>query len=191
MTAEVDVAKLIYSAIASLDGYIEDKQGKFDWAAPDDEVFAFVNDLERPIGTYLYGRRMYQTMVFWETVSTSGEPEAFRDFTEIWRTAEKIVYSRTLQAPASERTRIERDFDPAAIRRLKQSSARDITVGGAALAGEAMAAGLVDECYLLLVPALVGGGKRALPDDVRVQLELLAERRFRSGVVYVHYALRV
>jgi dihydrofolate reductase len=191
MTAEVDVAKLIYSAIASLDGYIEDKQGKFDWAAPDDEVFAFVNDLERPIGTYLYGRRMYQTMVFWETVSTSGEPEAFRDFTEIWRTAEKIVYSRTLQAPASERTRIERDFDPAAIRRLKQSSARDITVGGAALAGEAMAAGLVDECYLLLVPALVGGGKRALPDDVRVQLELLAERRFRSGFVYVHYALRV
>jgi dihydrofolate reductase len=191
MTAEVDVAKLIYSAIASLDGYIEDKQGKFDWAAPDDEVFAFVNDLERPIGTYLYGRRMYQTMVFWETVSTSGEPEAFRDFTEIWRTAEKIVYSRTLQAPASERTRIERDFDPAAIRRLKQSSARDITVGGAELAGEAMAAGLVDECYLLLVPMLVGGGKRALPDDVRAQLELLAERRFRSGVVYVHYALRV
>jgi dihydrofolate reductase len=191
MTAEVDVAKLIYSAIASLDGYIEDKQGKFDWAAPDDEVFAFVNDLEQPIGTYLYGRRMYQTMVFWETVSTSGEPEAFRDFTEIWRTAEKIVYSRTLQAPASERTRIERDFDPAAIRRLKQSSARDITVGGAALAGEAMAAGLVDECYLLIVPMLVGGGKRALPDDVRAQLELLAERRFRSGVVYVHYALRV
>jgi dihydrofolate reductase len=191
MTAEVDVAKLIYSAIASLDGYIEDKQGKFDWAAPDDEVFAFVNDLERPIGTYLYGRRMYQTMVFWETVSTSGEPEAFRDFTEIWRTAEKIVYSRTLQAPASERTRIERDFDPAAIRRLKQSSARDITVGGAELAGEAMAAGLVDECYLLLVPMLVGGGKRALPDDVRAPLELLAERRFRSGVVYVHYALRV
>jgi dihydrofolate reductase len=191
MPAEVDVAKLIYSAIASLDGYIEDKQGKFDWAAPDDEVFAFVNDLERPIGTYLYGRRMYETMVFWETVSTSGEPEAFRDFTEIWRTAEKIVFSRTLQAPASERTRIERDFDPAAIRRLKQSSARDITVGGAALAGEAMAAGLVDECHLLLVPMLVGGGKRALPDDVRAQLELLAERRFRSGVVYVHYALRV
>jgi dihydrofolate reductase len=190
MTAEVDVAKLIYSAIASLDGYIEDKQGKFDWAEPDDEVFAFVNDLERPIGTYLYGRRMYQTMVFWETVSTSGEPEAFRDFTEIWRTAEKIVFSRTLQAPASERTRIERDFDPAAIRRLKQSSARDITVGGAALAGEAMAAGLVDECHLLLVPVLVGGGKRALPDDVRAQLELLAERRFRSGVVHLHYGLR-
>jgi dihydrofolate reductase len=186
------VAKLIYSTIASLDGYVEDKQGKFDWAAPDDEVHAFVNDLERPIGTYLYGRRMYETMVFWETVSTSrDQPAVPRDFAEIWRAAEKIVYSRTLQAPSSERTRIERDFDPAAIRRLKQSSAHDITVGGAGLAGEAMAAGLVDECHLLLVPILVGGGKRALPDDVHAQLELLAERSFRSGVVHLSYGICV
>jgi dihydrofolate reductase len=190
-TAEVDMAKLIYSAIASLDGYVEDKHGNFDWAAPDDEVFAFVNDLERPIGTHLYGRRMYETMVFWETVPTSNDqPAVSRDYTQIWRAAEKIVYSRTLQAPSSERTRIERDFDPAAIRRLKESSARDITVGGAGLAGEAMAAGLVDECHLFLVPVIVGGGKRALPDDVHAQLELLDERRFRGGVVYLRYGLR-
>ena len=185
------MARLIYSAIASLDGYVEDKQGEFDWAAPDDQVHAFVNDLERPIGTYLYGRRMYETMVFWETVSTSADQDAVtRDFAEIWRAAEKIVYSRTLQAPSSERTRIEREFDPAAIRRLKESSARDTTVGGAELAGEAMAAGLVDECHLFLVPVVVGGGKRALPDDVRAQLELLDERCFRSGVVHLHYRLR-
>ncbi len=186
------MARLIYSAIASADGYVEDEQGEFDWGAPDAEVFAFVNDLERPVGTYLYGRRMYETMVFWETVSTSSDQAAVtRDFAQIWRAAEKIVYSRTRQAPSSERTRIERDFDPAAISRLKESSARDITVGGAELAGEAMAAGLVDECHLLLVPVLVGGGKRALPDGVRVQLELVAERRFRSGVVHLHYGLRL
>jgi dihydrofolate reductase len=185
------VAKLIYAAIASLDGYVEDKQGNFDWAAPDDEVHAFVNDLERPIGTYLYGRRMYETMMFWETVSTSGDQSAAsRDFAQIWRAAEKIVYSRTLQAPSSERTRIERDFDLAAIRRLKESSAHDITVGGAELAGQAMAAGLVDECHLFLNPVVVGGGKRALPDDVHVQLDLQAERRFRGGVVYLSYGLR-
>jgi dihydrofolate reductase len=192
MTAEVDMAKLIYSAIASLDGYVEDKQGKFDWGAPDEEVHAFVNDLERPIGTYLYGRRMYETMVYWETVSTSGDQAAVtRDFAEIWRAAEKIVYSRTLQTPSSARTRVERDFDPATIRRLKESSDRDITVGGAELAGEAISAGLVDECQLFLVPIVVGGGKRALPDDVRVRLELLTERRFRCGVVHLHYGLRV
>ena len=191
MTMEVDMARLIYSAIASLDGYVEDKQGKFDWAAPDDEMHAFVNDLERPIGTYMYGRRMYETMVFWETVSTSGDQSAVtRDYAEIWRAAEKIVYSRTLQTLLSARTRIERDFDPAAIRRFKESSGRDITIGGAELAGEAIAAGLVDECHLFLGPIVVGGGKRALPDDVRAQLELLAERRFRSGVVHLHYAVR-
>ena len=190
MTAEVDMAKLIYSAIMSLDGYVADEEGKFDWAAPDDEVFAFVNDLERPIGTYLYGRRMYETMLFWETASAD-QPAVTRDFTEIWRAADKIVYSRTLQAPSGGRTRIEPDFDPAAIRRLKESSACDITIGGAELAGEAMTAGLVDECHLLLVPVIVGGGKRALPDDVRAQLELLAERRFRNGVVHLHYGLGV
>src|ERR1700685_956726 len=185
------MAKLVYSAIASLDGRIEDKQGKIDWAAPDDEVFAFVNDLERPIGAYLYGRRMYETMVFWETATSGGDQAAVvRDFGEIWRAAAKIVYSRTLQVPSSERTRIEHDFDPAAIRRLKESSDRDITVSGAGLAGEAIAAGLGDECRLFLLPVVVGGGKRALPANFRVQLELLAERRFRSGVVSLHYRIR-
>jgi dihydrofolate reductase len=186
------MAKLIYSAIASLDEYVEDAQGKIDWGEPDDELHAFINDHERPIGTYLYGRRMYETMLAWETVSTSADQAAVtRDFAEIWRAAEKIVYSRTLQTPSSERTRIERDFDPAAVRQLKASSARDITVGGAELAGEAIAAGLVDECHLYLVPILLGGGKRALPDNVRARLGLLAERRFPSGVVHLHYALRV
>jgi dihydrofolate reductase len=191
MTMEVDVAKLVYSAIASLDGYVEDKSGDIDWAAPDEQVHAFLNDLERPIGTYLYGRRMYETMASWETVSTGAEQAAVsRDFAELWRAAEKIVYSRTLQTASSARTRIEREFDPAAIRKLKESAARDITVGGAQLAGEAMAAGLVDECHLFLHPILVGGGKRALPDGVRVRLELLDEHRFRSGVVHLHYGVR-
>jgi dihydrofolate reductase len=185
------MAKLVYAAIASLDGYVEDKSGNFEWAAPDEEVHAFVNDLERPIGTYLYGRRMYETMVPWETASTSGDQSAVsRDFAEIWQAAEKIVYSRTLQTPSSARTRIERAFDPAAIGQLKESSAHDITVGGAELASEAIAAGLVDECHLFLGPVIVGGGKRALPDDVRIQLELLDERRFRSGVVHLHYGVR-
>ena len=182
------MAKLVYAAIASLDGYVEDEDGRFDWAAPDEEVHAFVNDLERPIGTYLYGRRMYETMVFWETVSSEAdEPAVFWDYAEIWRAAEKIVYSRTLPAPSSARTRIEREFEPDAVRRLKQSTTADIAVGGADLAGQAIDAGLVDECHLFLCPIVVGGGKRALPDDVRVQLELVDERRFRSGVVHVHY----
>ncbi len=186
------MARLIYSAIASADGCIEDKQGRFDWGEPDEEVFAFVNDLERPVGTYLYGRRMYETMAVWETVSSGGDqPSVTRDFAQIWRAAEKVVYSRTLQALSSARTRIERDFDPAAIRQLKASSARDITVGGAQLAGEAMAAGVVDEFHLFLCPVVVGGGKRALPDDVRAQLGLLDERRFRSGVVHLHYQVHV
>jgi dihydrofolate reductase len=185
------MAKLIYSAIASLDGYVEDERGKFDWAAPDEELHAFVNDLERPIGTYLYGRRMYETMVFWETVSTTGDRSAAsRDFAEIWRAAEKVVYSRTLKAVSSARTRIERDFNPSAIRRLKESSRSDITIGGAELAGHAIAEGLVDECHLLLGPILVGGGKRALPANVNAKLELLDERRFRSGVVHLHYRVR-
>ena len=186
------MAKLIYSAIASLDGYVEDEEGNFDWAAPDDEVHAFVNDLERPIGTYLYGRRMYETMVFWETVSTGADqPAVIRDFAEIWRAAEKIVYSRTLQTVSSARTRIERDLDPDAVRRLKETSKADITIGGAELAGQALALGLVDECHLFLCPIVVGGGKRALPDNVRAQLELLDERRFRNGVVHLHYRVSV
>jgi dihydrofolate reductase len=184
------MASLIYSAIASLDGYVEDEQGKFDWAAPDEEVHAFVNDLERPVGTHLYGRRMYETMVYWETVSTGGDQAAVtRQFAEIWRAAEKVVYSRTLQTVSSERTRIEREFDASAIRRLKESSRSDITIGGAELAGRAIAEGLVDECHLFLGPVLVGGGKRALPAGVHAELELLDERRFRSGVVYLHYRL--
>jgi dihydrofolate reductase len=183
------MAKLIYSAIASLDGYVEDAAGKFDWAAPDDEVHAFINDFERPVGTYLYGRRMYETMRSWETVSAGADqPAVSRDFAEIWRAAEKIVYSGTLERVSSARTRIERDFDPDAIRGLKQASGRDLTIGGAELAGQAIAAGLVDELHLLLVPILVGAGKRALPDHVgRLQVELLSERRFRDGVVSLNY----
>jgi dihydrofolate reductase len=186
------MARLIYSALASLDGYIEDEQGLFDWAAPDDEVLAAVNALERPIGTYLYGRRMYETMVFWETASAAPDQSAGeRDFAELWRVAEKVVYSRTLQTVTSSRTRIEREFDHAAVRQLKETSASDITVAGAELAGQAIAAGLVDECHLFLNPIVIGGGKRALPDKVRARLELLDERRFRSGVVHLHYRVSV
>jgi dihydrofolate reductase len=183
--------KLIYAAIASLDGYVEDEEGRFDWAMPDEEVYAFVNDLDRPIGTHLYGRRMYETMVVWETVSTEAEPAVIRDFAGIWRAAEKIVYSRALQTVSSARTRIEREFDRDAVRRLKQSSGADIAVGGAELAGHAIGAGLVDECHLFLCPIVVGGGKRALPDNVRAQLELLDERPFRNGVVHLHYRVSV
>jgi len=180
------MARLTYLAIASLDGYVEDEQGKFDWAAPDEEVHAFVNDLERPVGTHLYGRRMYETMAWWETGHHAG---VYQDYAEIWRAAEKVVYSRTLQTVSSERTRIEREFDAATIKRLKESSESDISVGGAELAGRAIAEGLVDECLLFLGPVLVGGGKRALPAGVHAELELLDEHRFRSGVVYLHYRL--
>ena len=181
------MANLIYSAIASLDGSIEDEQGRFEWAAPDEEVHAFVNDLERPVGTYLYGRRMYETMVYWET--DDDQAPVARDFGEIWRAAEKVVYTRTLPTVSSERTRIEREFDVATIRRLKESSASDISIGGPELAGQAIAEGLVDECHLLLAPVVVGGGKRAMPIGVRAELELLEERRFGSGFVFLHYRL--
>jgi dihydrofolate reductase len=174
----VQLASLIYSAIASLDGYVEDEQGKFDWATPDEELPAFVNDLERGVGTYLYGRRMYETMVYWETVAVGGVPG---DYPEIWRAAEKVVYSRTLQTVSSERTRIEREFDAGVISRLKGSSRSDISIGGAELAGHAIAKGLVDECHLLLAPVLVGGGKRALPVGVDAELDLLDERRFGAA----------
>jgi dihydrofolate reductase len=181
------LAKLIYSAIASLDGYIEDQQGNFDWAAPDDEVHAFVNDQERPIGTYLYGRRMYETMVFWETAHTLDEPAVFLDFAGIWQGAAKIVYSRTLDTVSSARTRIEREFDPEAIRQMKAEAETDIGIGGSELAGQAIRAGLVDELHLFVHPIVVGGGKPSLPAGVRVELELLGERRFRGGVVHLHY----
>jgi dihydrofolate reductase len=185
------MAKLIYSAIGSLDGYVEDASGTFEWAAPDEEVHAFVNELERPIGTYLYGRRMYETMVYWETVDPDGDwPAVAREFAAIWQAAEKVVYSRTLERVSSARTRIERELDPYAIERMKQNSGSDIGIGGAELAGQAIAAGLVDELQLLLVPVLVGGGKRALPNDVRARLELLDERRFQSGAVFLHYRAR-
>jgi dihydrofolate reductase len=184
------MAKLIYSAITSLDGFIEDSDGKFGWAAPDEEVHAFANELERPIGTSLYGRRMYETMVFWESPPNLAEQSpAVREFAEIWQAADKIVYSRTLSAVASARTRIEQEFDPGEIRRLKATSSRDLTVGGAELAGEAIRADLVDELQLFLLPVLVGAGKRALPDGVTQELELLDERRFRKGTVFLRYRL--
>jgi dihydrofolate reductase len=189
----IEMAKLIYATNVSLDGYTEDEQGNLEWSISDDEVFAFWTDFERPIGTYLYGRRMYESMVYWETASAKpgDQPEVMREFAQIWRAAEKIVYSRTLQAVSSARTRIEREFDPDAIRRLKESSGADITIGGPELAGQAMSAGLIDECHLLLNPIVLGGGKRALPDNLRMRLELLGERRFRSGVVHLHYRVIV
>jgi dihydrofolate reductase len=181
------MAKLIYSAIASLDGYVADEDGKWDWSVPDAEVHAAVNDHEREIGTYLLGRRMYEVLVAWETMATDGEPEVIRDYAEIWRAAEKVVFSSTLEQPQSARTRIERAFDPEAIRALKDGAERDIGVGGPELAAEALRAGLVDELQLFLSPVSVGGGKRALPAGVRVDLELLDERRFANGVVAVRY----
>jgi dihydrofolate reductase len=186
------MARLIYSAIASLDGFVEDEAGGFEWAAPDEEVHAFVNDLERPVGTYLYGRRMYETMAFWETgaASAEGRSAVVRDFAAIWRQAEKVVYSRSLEDVSSERTRIERSFEPDAVRVMKESAERDLGVGGADLAGQAIAAGLVDELHLFLAPILVGAGKRALPEGRRVGLELRDQRRFESGFVHLHYGLR-
>jgi dihydrofolate reductase len=184
------MAKLIYSAIASLDGYVADDNGNFDWAAPDEEVHRFVNDLERPVGTYLYGRRMYEVMRFWETAGGAGQPPFERDFAGIWRAADKVVYSKTLESVSSARTRIERDFEPEAVRQLKETAGRDLTVGGPGLAGQALEAGLVDECHFFLAPVVVGGGIRSLPDGARLDLELLDERRFGSGVVYLRYRTR-
>jgi dihydrofolate reductase len=181
------MAKLIYSVMTSLDGYVADEEGNFGWAAPDEEVHAFVNDLERPVGTYLYGRRMYEVMVAWETMTLAGQPPVVQDYAAIWRAADKVVYSRTLEAASSARTRIEREFEPDAVRQMKAAAGRDITVGGPDLAAQALKAGLVDECHLFLTPVVVGGGNQFLPEDVRLKLELLGERRFGSGVVYLHY----
>ena len=183
------MAQLIYAAIASLDGYVADEDGNFDWAEPDAEVHAFVNELERPIGTYLCGRRLYEVMVIWETIPTVAEPPVIKDYADIWRAADKIVYSKTLETVSSARTRIERDFDPEAVRQMLASAGADISVGGPELAAHAFKAGLVNECHLFLVPWMVGRGKRALPDNVRLKLELLDERRFRSGVVHLHYRI--
>jgi dihydrofolate reductase len=182
------MARLIYSAIASADGYVEDASGSFDWAQPDEEVFRFVNDLERSVGTYLYGRRMYETMVFWESADNIvGDPQFIQDFAGIWRTAEKIVFSRTLGSVSSARTRIERNFEPAMVRQLISASERDFSIGGSDLAGQAIEAGLVDELQLILVPVIVGGGKPAVPTAGRLDLELLDTRRFASGTVFLRY----
>lgn len=185
------MAKLIYSAITSLDGYVADENGNFDWAAPDEEVHAFVNDVERQAGTHLYGRRMYEVMVAWETAHTfADQSPVTQDFAAIWQAADKIVYSKTLETVSSARTRIERDFDPEAIRQMKAVAGRDITVGGPALAAQAIRAGLVDECHLYLTPIVVGGGNQFLPNNVRVKLELLDERRFGNGMAHLHYRIR-
>jgi dihydrofolate reductase len=181
------MAKLIYAAITSLDGYVADEGGNFDWAVPDEEVHAFVNDLERPIGTHLYGRQMYEVLVAWESIDLGDQPAFIQDYAEIWRSSEKIVYSRTLKSPASARTRIEREFDPDAIRELKVSAEHDLAIGGPVLAAEAFNAGLVDELRLFCAPIVVGGGKQSLPDGVRLPLELLDERRFGNGTVYFRY----
>jgi dihydrofolate reductase len=185
------MANLIYSAITSLDGYVADADGRFDWAEPDEEVHAFINDLERSVGTYLYGRRMYETMAGWETdTRLVAGSELMRDFAELWQAAEKIVYSRTLATPSTQRTRVEREFDLEAVRRMKASLVGDLAVGGPDLAAQAFRAGLVDECHLFLAPIIVGGGKQSLPDDVRLELGLLAERRFGSGMIHLHYRVR-
>lgn len=182
------MTQLIYSSLVSLDGYIADEEGGFDWAVPDVQVLAFINDLERAVGTYLYGRRLYETMIGWETDPTIAErsPED-RDFAQVWQQAEKIVYSRTLREAPTARTRIERSFDVEAVRQLKASATSDLTVGGAYLAAHALRAGLVDEVHLFLAPVVVGGGKRFFPDDVRIDLELLDEQRFGNGMVFVRY----
>lgn len=179
---------LVYSAIASLDGYTADADGKFDWGAPDEEVHAFVNDLERGIGTYLYGRRMYEVMVYWETVSLEGQGPVVRDFAGIWRSADKIVYSTTLRTASSPRTRIEPRFDAEAVRALKQRG--DVSVGGPGLAALAIRAGLVDEYRLFVTPVVVGGGTSFFPDGIRAGLDLVDQRRFASGVVYLRYRSR-
>ncbi len=184
------MAKLIYSAITSLDGYVNDDDGRFDWAAPDEEVHAFVNDLERGIGTYLYGRRLYQVMVAWESMPTQGRSAAVADYAAIWRAADKVVFSRHLDTVSSAKTRIEREFDADAVREWKAAADQDISVGGAELAAAALRAGLVDECHLFVNPVVIGGGTAALPDRLRVPLELLDERRFDNGVVHLHYRLQ-
>ena len=185
------MAQLIYSAITSLDGYIEDPDGRFDWSVPDEEVHGFINNLERAVGTYLLGRRMYETMMVWETdPGFAAESPILSDFAEIWQAANKIVYSKTFEAVSTRRTQLERTFDPEAIRHLKETVEDDISIGGPELAAQAFQAGLIDECQLFLTPIIVGGGKPALPDNVRLALELLEERRFSNGTVFLRYRAR-
>jgi dihydrofolate reductase len=185
------MAKLIYSAITSLDGYVADEDGNFEWAVPDEEVHTFINDLERPVGTYLYGRRMYEVMLGWESAHTlPDQPPFMLAFAQMWQAADKIVYSKTLQTVSSARTRIERDFDPEAVRQMKALAGRDILVGGPQLAAQAMKAGLVEELHLFLAPIVVGGGKQSLPGGVRLELEVLDKRSFGNGMVYLRYRIR-
>jgi dihydrofolate reductase len=184
------MGRLVYTGITSLDGYIADETGAFDWSAPDEEVHTFINDQERAFGTYLYGRRLYEVMVAWETMDARpDEPEAIREYTRVWKAADKIVFSSTLQDVASQRTRIERVFDPEAVRTLARDSTTDVTIGGAELAGHALAAGLVDELRVFVSPVIVGGGTALLPDGLRLDLRLLDERRFDNGVIYAAYAV--
>jgi dihydrofolate reductase len=185
------MGKLIYSAITSLDGYVADADGKFDWGEPDEEVHSFINDLERPVGTHLYGRRLYDVMVVWDDAEAlSDQPPYIQDFARLWQAADKVVYSTTLTAVSTARTRIEPEFDPEAVRRMKAAAERDLIVGGPALAAHAFRAGLVDECHLIVAPVVVGGGKQSLPDDVRLDLELVDERRFGNGMVHLRYRTR-
>ena len=185
------MAKLLYVMNASLDGYIADEDGKFDWGAPGEEYYSFINDLERPVGTYLYGRRLYELMTVWETdPAAAAQSPAAREFAEIWQAADKIVYSRVLETVSTARTRIERDFDPEAVRQMKATARRDLTVGGPDLGAQALKAGLVDECHLFLAPIIVGGGRQSLPSNLRLELELLDERRFGNGMVYLRYRTR-
>jgi dihydrofolate reductase len=185
------MARLIYSAISALDGYTEDMEGNFDWAAPDEEVHGFINNLERTAGTHLYGRRMYETLMVWETdPNLAAESPITRDFAEIWQATNKIVYSRTLQAASTRKTRLERNFDPKAIRQLKETVEQDILIGGPELAAHAFRSGLIDECHLFLIPIIVGGGKPSLPGNVRLELELLEEHRFSNGTVFLRYRTR-
>ena len=181
------MGKLLYSAIASLDGYIADETGNFTWAEPDQEVHAFINDLDRPLGTYLYGRRTYEVMAAWERLPLDDQPQYMRDFAHVWREADKVVFSRTLERVGTRRTRLEREFVPESIVHLKEREARDITIAGPNLAAHAFRAGLIDECHLFLAPIIVGGGTRSLPAGVRQQLELIGQRRFSQGMSYLHY----
>jgi len=184
------MARLIYSMLTSLDGYTEDEHGDFGWGAPEEEVHSYVNELASSLGTYLYGRRMYETMVYWETAHTiPDQPQGLLDWARQWQAAQKIVYSRTLTEPRSVRTRIEREFDPDAVRRLKTSAEHDITVDGPELAAQAIVAGLVDEIQMIVCPVVVGGGKRFFPDGVRLNLKLVEERRFGNGVVVLRYTV--
>ena len=185
------MGKLIYTAIASLDGFVADEHGNFDWAEPYEQVHAFINERERANGTYLYGRRMYEVMHVWETEPALAEHSTIsRDFAQIWQAADKVVFSTSLERPSTHRTRIERRFDPEMVRGLKASASRDLTVAGPTLAAEAFRAHLVDECHLYLAPVIVGGGTRALPERVQLDLELVEERRFDGGFVHLHYRTR-